>query len=56
MSELFVIPEWRNHKIGQLLLERIKSDSSGLTVYALSDEDAFYEKKGYTKIGSVFEI
>ena len=56
VSELFVIPEWRNHKIGQSLLERIKSDSSGLTVYALSDEDAFYVKTGYTKIGSVFEI
>lgn len=56
VSELFVIHEWRNHKIGQSLLERIKSDYSGLSVYVLSDEDAFYVKKGYTKIGSVFEI
>lgn len=56
VSELFVIPKWRNHKIGQSLLERIKSDYSDLTVYALSDEDDFYVKKGYTKIGSVFEL
>ena len=56
ISELYVIPTWRNHKIGQSLLERVKSDFSSLTVYALSDEDAYYVKKGYTKIGSVFEL
>ena len=31
-------------------------DYSHLTVYALSDEDAYYEKLGYRKVGSVFEI
>ena len=56
ISELYVIPKWRNHKIGQSLLERVKSDFSNLTVYALSDEDAYYVKKGYTKVGSVFEL
>ena len=56
ISELYVIPEWRNHTIGQSLLERVKLDHTDLTVYALSDEDAYYLKKGYTKIGSVFEL
>ena len=56
ISELYVLPKWRNHKIGQSLLERVKSDYSSLTVYVLSDEDAYYVKKGYTKTGSVFEI
>lgn len=56
ISELYVVPKWRNHKIGQTLLERVKSDFSNLTVYALSDEDAYYVKKGYTKIGSVFQL
>ena len=56
ISELYVIPKWRNHKIGQSLLERVKSDFSSLAVYVLSDEDAYYVKKGYTKIGSVFEL
>ena len=56
VSELYVTPKWRNHKIGQSLLERVKSDSANLTVYALSDEDAYYVRKGYTKIGSVFEL
>ena len=56
ISELYVIPKWRNRKIGQLLIEQINNDFKNLTVYALSDEDAYYEKKGYKKIGSVFEI
>ena len=56
ISELYVIPKWRNHKIGQSLLNQVKLDYSNLTVYALSDEDVYYEKKGYKKIGSVFEL
>ena len=56
ISELYVIPKWRNQKIGRSLLERVKTDFSELAVYALSDEDAYYEKIGYKKIGSVFEL
>ena len=56
ISELYVIPKCRNRKIGRSLLEQVKDDFSSLTVYALSDEDAYYEKIGCKKIGSVFEI
>ena len=56
ISELYVIPKWRNHKLGQSLLEHVKSNFPNLPVYVLSDEDAYYVKKGYTKIGSVFEL
>lgn len=56
ISELYVLPKWRNNKIGQALIERVKTDYSDFTVYALSDEDDYYHKKGYKKIGSVFEI
>lgn len=56
ISELYVIPESRNHKIGRSLLERVKTDFSGLSIYALSDEDAYYEKIGHKKTGSVFEL
>jgi hypothetical protein len=27
-----------------------------LAVYALSDEDAYYDKLGYRSVGSVYEI
>jgi len=56
ISELYVVPEWRNKKIGQSLLERVRNDFDNLTIYALSDEDAYYQKKEYKKIGSVFKL
>ena len=56
ISELFVVPEWRNRTIGRMLIAKVKMDFEHLTVYALSDEDAYYEKLGYRNAGSVFEI
>jgi ribosomal protein S18 acetylase RimI-like enzyme len=56
ISELYVAPMWRNRMIGRSLLARVKADFHHLTVYALSDEDAYYEKIGAKRVGSVFEI
>jgi ribosomal protein S18 acetylase RimI-like enzyme len=56
VSELYVIPRCRNRKIGRSLLERVKVDFPNLAVYALSDEDAYYENIGYEKTGSVFKL
>lgn len=56
LSELFVIPAHRNRNVGHRLIEKVKDENPSITVYALSDEDLYYEKKGYKKIGSVFEI
>lgn len=56
ISELFVVPELRNRTIGRTLIRKVKTDFRHLSVYALSDEDAYYEKLGYKKIGSVFKI
>ena len=56
ISELFVIPEHRNRNVGHSLIEKVKEENPSITVYALSDEDLYYEKKGYKNIGSVFEI
>jgi GNAT superfamily N-acetyltransferase len=56
ISELFVAPDWRNRKVGRTLIARVKTDFRHLTVYVLSDEDAYYDKLGYDKVGSVFEI
>ena len=56
VSELFVIPEQRNQHIGRSLITQIKQDFLPLTVYVLSDEDAYYEKLKYKKVGSVFEV
>ena len=56
ISELFVVPAYRNQKIGRSLLEQIKNDFSTLSVYVLSDEDFYYEKIGKKQVGSVFEL
>lgn len=56
ISELFVVPEWRNRTIGRTLIAKVKMEFRDLTVYALSDEDAYYEKLSYRRVGSVYEI
>jgi ribosomal protein S18 acetylase RimI-like enzyme len=56
ISELYVVPECRNNKVGRTLLEQVKKDYSDIDVYALSDEDSYYEKIGHKKIGSVFQL
>jgi GNAT superfamily N-acetyltransferase len=56
ISELYVVPEWRNRTIGRTLIAKVQMDFRHLTVYALSDEDAYYEKLAYRRVGSVYEI
>jgi GNAT superfamily N-acetyltransferase len=56
ISELFVVPEWRNRAIGRTLIAKVKMEFRHLTVYALSDEDAYYDKLSYRRVGSVYEI
>jgi len=56
ISELFVVPEWRGRAVGRSLITKVKTNYRHLTVYALSDEDTYYEKLGYRSIGSVYEI
>lgn len=56
VSELYVVPAWRGRALGRTLLARTTADFPRLTVYILSDEDAYYEKLGYRRIGSVFQM
>jgi GNAT superfamily N-acetyltransferase len=56
VSELYVVPSARGRGIGRALIARLTADYGHLAIYVLSDEDAYYEKLGYRRVGSVFEI
>lgn len=54
--ELLVNPRFQSQGIGGRLLEYVKSLYPFEDVYVLSEEDEYYMKKSYKKIGSIFEI
>lgn len=56
ISELYVSPQHRGAGFGAELLERIKQEYPKQDVYVLSDEDAYYEKLGFQRVGSVFKL
>ena len=56
IRELYVAPSHRNRGLGRQLLARLKQTHPGDAVYVLSDEDAYYEKLGFARVGSVFQL
>ena len=56
VSELYVAPAFRNNGYGKALLNELKQDYPDQAVYVLSDEDLYYEKLGYKRVGSVFQL
>lgn len=56
VSELYVAPQYRGNTFGEQLLRRIKQEHPNQDVYVFSDEDLYYEKLGYKRVGSVFQL
>lgn len=56
ISELYVAPEFRGNGFGSALLAKVKQEHPNQDVYVLSDEDIYYEKLGYQRVGSVFKL
>jgi ribosomal protein S18 acetylase RimI-like enzyme len=56
VSELYVAPQYRGNGYGAELLARVRQEHPNQDVYVLSDEDAYYEKLGYRRVGSVFKL
>lgn len=56
VCDLLVDPAYRGLKLGQRLMNALVIDYPQHTVYVMSDADPYYEKAGYLKVESVFEI
>lgn len=56
VSELYVSPNHRNNGYGKELLKKIKQEHPNQDVYVFSDEDLYYEKLGYKRVGSIFQL
>ncbi len=54
--DLLVRKTHRGKQIGKTLLERVCQDFPDQPVYVMSDVDPYYEKLGYRREGSIFEV
>lgn len=54
--DLLVRKAYRGRHIGKSLIERVCQDFPNQPVYVMSDVDLYYEKLGYCKVGSKFEV
>lgn len=56
VCDLLVMPKYRGKSIGRKLTQRICADYPEHKVYVMSDVDEYYQKQGYRREGSVFEV
>lgn len=56
VSELYISPSHRKNGYGKELLKMIKQKHPNQEVYVLSDEDPYYERLGYKRVGSIFQL
>lgn len=54
--DLLVKKTHRGKQYGKMLMEQACKDFPDQTVYVMSDVDAYYEKLGFRKEGSIFEV
>jgi ribosomal protein S18 acetylase RimI-like enzyme len=54
--DLLVSKEYRGNNIGRSLVEKICADYPEDTIYVMSDVDGYYQKLGYSRVGSVFMV
>lgn len=54
--DLLVNKAYRGHSIGKKLMECILTDFPTIDVLVMSDVDEYYEKLGYAKIGSIYQV
>lgn len=56
VCDLLVMPAYRGKGVGRKLMECLHQDYSHQEVYVMSGVDEYYDKLGYKRIGSIFEV
>lgn len=56
ICDLLVMPAYRGQGIGRQLMKCISGDYPHEVVYVMSGVDEYYEKLGYKRAGSIFEL
>jgi len=54
--DLLVRKTHRGKQIGKILMERVFNYFPNQPIYVMSDVDPYYEKLGYSREGSIFEV
>lgn len=54
--DLLVRKSHRGKQIGKSLVQQVCQDFPDQPVYVMSDEDPYYEKAGYHRVGSIFAV
>jgi len=54
--DLLVRKAHTGNQIGKLLMEQACRDFPDQSVYVMSDVDVYYEKLGYMREGTIFEV
>ncbi len=54
--DLLVRKSYRGRRLGKSLMEQVLKDFPNQPVYVMSDVDPYYEKLGYRREGSIFEV
>lgn len=56
VCDLLVEPAFRGNSDGRKLMECICNDFPNHVVYVMSDVDGYYQKVGFKRVGSIFEV
>lgn len=54
--DLLVRKSHRGRQIGKSLIERVRADFPEDDIYVMSDVDAYYERIGFKRVGSVLQM